>query len=55
MSNERKIVNQNINKRNNNNKEMYDKKAYGKNLVVGDRVLLKNFFERVGTGKLRSF
>ena len=51
----RKIVNRNINKRNKNNKELYDKNVYGQDLVVGDRVLMKNVSEMGGTGKLRNF
>ena len=34
---------------------MYDKEVYGRNLVVGDRVLMKNVSEKGGTGKLQSF
>lgn len=55
MSNAHKIVNQNISKRNNNNKEMYDEKVYVRNLIVGDRVLMKDISKRRGTGNLQSF
>ena len=54
MSDANKVVIQNINKRNNNNKEIYDKKFYGRNLVIGDKVFMKSFSEREGTWKLRS-
>ena len=42
LSNAHKIVNQNINKGNNNNKALHDKKVYDQNFVVGDRVHVKN-------------
>ena len=49
------IVNQNVQKSNNRNKNSYDKKIFGSDLHVGDKVLVKNVSERGGTGKLRSF
>ena len=55
MSDASKIANQNVSKRNNSNKEMYDKKIYGRSLAVSDRVLMKNISKRGGTGKLRTF
>ena len=44
MSDAHKTVNQNINKRNNSNKEITIKKVYGQNLVVGDRAPNKKRF-----------
>ena len=55
MSDASNIANQNVSKRNNSNKEMYDKKIYGRSLAVSDRVLMKNISKRGGTGKLRTF
>ena len=34
---------------------MYDKKGYGQNLVVGDRVLMKNVSKRERTGRIQRF
>ena len=42
-------------KRNNNNKETYDKKVYGRNLVVGKRVLMKNVFSGVERQRTMKF
>ena len=54
MSDAHEIVNQNINKRNSNNNELHDKNVYDRNLIFGDSVLMKNLYERGGTGKLRT-
>ena len=35
-------------------KKSHDKKMFGATLNVGDRVLVRNFSERGGTGNLRS-
>ena len=51
----REIVNQNTNKRNKNSEKVCDKIVYGQNLVIRDRMLMKNISRRVGGGKLQSF
>ena len=35
-------------------KNQYNRKVHGNDIVIGDRVLLQNFLERGGTGKLRA-
>ena len=44
-----------LTKRNNSNKEIYDKKVYGRNLVVGKRVLMKNVFSGVERQRTMKF
>ena len=48
------IANKNAGKARRLNKRTYDRKLYGNDIDVGDRVLLRNNSERGGTGKLRS-
>ena len=38
----------------NKNKQYYDKKIHGLEINIGDRVWLRNYREKGGTGKLRS-
>ena len=48
------IVRGHIQKSGNKNKQYYDKKIHGLEINIGDRVLLRNYREKGGTGKLCS-
>ena len=48
------IANKNAGKARRLNKRTYDRKLYGNDIDVGDRVLLRNNSERGGTGKLKA-
>ena len=48
------IAQQKANKAAEQNRHQYDKKIHGDDIVVGDRVLLRNFSEKGGTGTLRA-
>ena len=54
MNEVRKIAQQNANKSPEQNGNEYNKTLHGNHLVIRDRVLLRNFSEREGTGKLRA-
>ena len=48
-----KIAQQKANKSAEQNRNQYNRKVHGNDIVIGDRVLLRNFSERGGTAKLR--
>ena len=50
-----KIANEHINKSTAYNKKHYDKKVKENEIVVGDRVLIRNVRDKGGTGKLKSY
>jgi len=49
------IVNKNSKLSRKHNEKSYNKKIHGNELIKGDKVLLRNFKEKGGTGKLRSY
>ena len=54
MNEVRKIAQQKADKSPEQNGNEYNKTLHGNHLVIGDRVLLRNFSERGATGKLRA-
>ena len=46
MSQAQRMVHRSTNKRNNKNRELYDKKFFCRTLVVGDRLIVINVCER---------
>ena len=48
------IAQQKANKSDEQNRNQYNRKVHGNDIVIGERVLLQNFSGRGGTGKLRA-
>ena len=48
------IAQQKVDKSAEQNKNQYNRKIHGNDIVIGDRVLLRNASERGGIGKLRA-